>query len=64
MDESTSRDREYLVSLNAITKDPHLLSKVAEVFARAGSGLTLEGLTINMNMAELEPTTEGVEDPP
>lgn len=63
MDESTSQDKEYLVSLNVITKYPHLLSKIAEVFARAGTGLTLEGLTVSMNMTELEPTTEGVDEP-
>lgn len=64
MDELTSQDKEYLVSLNVITKEPHLLPRIAEVFALAGAGLVLEGLTVSMNMTELEPTTEGVEEPP
>lgn len=57
-------DKEYLVSLNAICKDPHMVSKVAEVFARAGVGLTLEGLTVTMNMTELELQQEGVDEQP
>lgn len=57
-------DKEYLVSLNAISKDPHMVSRVAEVFARAGVGLTLEGLTVTMNMTELELQQEGVDEQP
>lgn len=56
--------KEYLVSLNVMTKDPHNLSRVAEVLARAATGLTLEGLTVNMNMTELDSEQEEVEEQP
>lgn len=60
--ESNESMKEYIVSINVICKNPHLVSKVSEVFARAGAGLTLEGLTVCMNMAELE--AERIEENP
>lgn len=40
------------------------MSRVSEVLARAGAGLALEGITININMAELEASSEEVGDQP
>lgn len=55
---------EYLVSVSALCKDPHLVSRVAEVFARAGAGIALEGLSISINITELEVQPEGVDENP
>lgn len=55
-------EKEYLVSLNVACKQPHELNRISEVLARAAAGLTLEGLTVSMNMTELEPLQEGVEE--
>lgn len=56
-------DKEYLVSLNVMCKNAHHLSRIAEVLGRAGAGLTLEGLTVSMNMTELEADSADVEEP-
>lgn len=54
-------DKEILVSLSVVCRDPYQLQKVSEVLSRAATGLALEGVMVNMNMAEMAPEQEGVE---
>lgn len=56
-----TESKEVIVSLNVICKEPHLLTKVSEVLSRAGMGLALEGLMVNMNMSQLDGDQEEVE---
>ena len=38
-----------VVSLTMVSKDPQEITKASEVMARAGAGLTLDGITVNLN---------------
>lgn len=61
MSSEEDNNPEILVSLSVMCRNPYQLQKVAEVLGRAGTGLALEGIMVNMSMAQCSPDTEEVD---
>lgn len=53
--------KEIIISLSVVCRDAYQLQKVAEVISRAAIGIALEGVMVNMTMAELTSDAEEVD---
>lgn len=59
-----SESQEILVSLSVMCRNPYQVQKVAEVLARAGTGLALDGIMVSMSMAEVSAEQEDIGEQP
>lgn len=53
---------EIMLNLSLLCKNSFDALKAGEILARAATSLALEGMAVNLNITQIEPDPEGVEE--